>query len=90
MHYQPLSLKRFGIELRRMVESDKEIIREGRNKDFVRANHIYRNIISSEEQDKWFLAMNAKEHYVFLVLYKDERIGVVYLRDIPEDLSRST
>lgn len=73
-----------------MVESDKEIVRMGRNKDFVRENHLYRSIISSEEQDRWFATINTREHYVFVVIYKGEKIGVVYLRDIPVDLSRST
>jgi RimJ/RimL family protein N-acetyltransferase len=88
--YQPLTLKLFGIELRRMVESDKEIVRLGRNDDFVRENHVYRTIISEAEQDKWFTEMNTKEHYVFVVIHKEKRVGVVYLRDIPEDLASST
>lgn len=88
--YQPLTLLQFGIELRRMVESDKEIVRLGRNKDFVRENHVYRKIISEAEQDKWFDEMNRKEHYVFVVIKDEKRIGVVYLRDIPEDRASST
>lgn len=88
--YQPLTLLQFGIELRRMVESDKEIVRLGRNKDFVRENHVYRKIISEAEQDKWFDEMNRKEHYVFVVVHDGKRIGVVYLRDIPEDRASST
>lgn len=88
--YQPLTLLRFGIELRRMVESDKEIVRQGRNKDFVRENHVYRQIITEEEQDKWFDEMNQKEHYVFIVIHDGKRIGVVYLRDIPENRASST
>ncbi|MBN8220927.1 MAG: GNAT family N-acetyltransferase [Spirochaetes bacterium] len=88
--YQPLRLLRFGIELRRMVESDKEIVRHGRNQDFVRKNHVYREIITEEEQDKWFDEMNRKEHYVFIVIHDGKRIGVVYLRDIPENRASST
>lgn len=88
--YQALTLRQFGIELRRMVESDKEIVRLGRNKDFVRENHVYRKIISEAEQDKWFEEMNRKEHYVFVVVHDGKRIGVVYLRDIPENLASST
>lgn len=88
--YQPLTLLQFGIELRRMVEADKEIVRLGRNKDFVRENHVYRKIISEAEQDKWFDEMNRKEHYVFVVIKDEKRIGVVYLRDIPENLASST
>jgi RimJ/RimL family protein N-acetyltransferase len=89
-NYEPLTLFQFGIELRRMVESDKEIVRMGRNKDFVRQNHVYRAIITEKEQDKWFTEMNCKNHYVFVIIYKNQRIGVVYLRDIPDNLASST
>lgn len=88
--YIPLTLARFGIRLVRMTEEDKEIVRLGRNKDFVRNNHLYRSIITEAEQERWFVEMNSREHYVFIVIYKGKRIGVVYLRDIPEDLSIST
>ncbi|AFM12265.1 GNAT family N-acetyltransferase [Turneriella parva] len=88
--YEPLTLRQFGIELRRMVENDKEVVRLGRNKDFVRENHVYRKIISEAEQDKWFDEMNRKEHYVFVVIHEEKRIGVVYLRDIPENRASST
>jgi RimJ/RimL family protein N-acetyltransferase len=88
--YRPLTLMQFGIELRRMIETDKEIVRLGRNKDFVRENHVYRKIISEAEQDMWFDEMNRKEHYVFVVIKDEKRIGVVYLRDIPEDRASST
>jgi hypothetical protein len=63
--YQPLTLLQFGIELRRMVETDKEIVRLGRNEDFGRENHVYRKIISETEQDNWFNEMNRKEHVDF-------------------------
>jgi RimJ/RimL family protein N-acetyltransferase len=88
--YEPLTLRRFGIELRRMVESDKEIVRMGRNKDFVRENHVHQELITEVEQEKWFIEMNQKNHYVFVVLHKNQKIGVVYLRGIPDDLSVST
>ena len=88
--YQPLRLFRFGIELRRMTEDDIEIVRQGRNKDFVRENHVYRNIISEAEQEKWYAEMNSKEHYVFIVVHQGRRVGVIYLRDIPENRASST
>ncbi|MFO1524899.1 MAG: GNAT family N-acetyltransferase [Turneriella sp.] len=87
---QPLTLRRFGIELRRMVSADKEAVRIGRNKDFVRNNHVYREIISEEAQDKWFEEMNRKEHYVLIISYKGKSIGVVILKDIPENIESST
>jgi len=63
--YQPLTLLQFGIELRRMVETAKEIVRLGRNRDFVRENHVYRKIISETKQNNCFDEINRKEHVDF-------------------------
>lgn len=73
-----------------MVETDKEIVRLGRNKDFVRENHVYQKIITEAEQDKWFDEMNRKEHYVFIIIRQSRKIGVVYLRNVPENLASSS
>jgi len=81
MAYVPLTLERYGIKLRRMIETDKEIVRLGRNKDFVRNNHVYKEIITPAEQDIWFEKMNAPEHYVLIIEHQDEPCGLITCRD---------
>lgn len=88
--YRPLTLNRFGIELRRMTEADKETVRLGRNKDFVRFNHVYRNIITLAEQEQWFREMNSRSHYVLIIVYHGRKVGTVIIRDIPDTLEDTT
>ncbi len=73
-----------------MTEEDKEIVRLGRNKDFVRNNHIYREVISPAEHELWFREMDQKAHYILLIQYRGKRVGVVILKDIPENIESST
>lgn len=89
-HYTPLTLIRFGIRLQRMTEDEKELVRIGRNKEFVRQNHLFQKIISAEEQDRWFAEMNQRHHYVLVIHYRGNKVGVVILRDIPDNLEGST
>lgn len=88
--YIPLTLARFGIRLVRMTEEDKEIVRLGRNKDFVRNNHVYRKIIGPDEHEQWFKEMDQKPHYILLIHYRGKKIGAVILKDIPENIESST
>lgn len=87
MPYVPLTLERYGIRLRRMIESDKEIVRLGRNKDFVRNNHVYKEIITPEEQDIWFEKMNAPEHYVLIIEHQAAPCGIITCRDFFDRLT---
>lgn len=87
-HYKPLTLTRFGIQLRRMTEVEKEIVRTGRNKDFVRNNHVYREIISVEQHEAWFREVSSPLHYILVIHYHARDVGVIIVRNInPESLS---
>lgn len=84
----PLTLTRFGIQLRRMTEADKESVRTGRNKDFVRNNHVYREVISVEEHEAWFREVNSPLHYVFVIHYRERDVGAIIVKDInPETMT---
>lgn len=83
--YQPLILHRYGIQLRRMTEADKETVRNGRNKDFVRNNHVHQKIISTEEHEAWFQEVSSPLHYVLIIHYRERDVGAVIVRDfLPE------
>ncbi len=88
--YRPLTLSRFGIELHRMTEEEKEMVRAGRNKDFVRNNHVYRKIISVEEHEAWFREVSSPLHYIMVIHFKNRDIGAVIVKDFQPDLSTTT
>lgn len=83
--YRPLTLTQYGIQLRRMTEADKEMIRTGRNKDFVRNNHVYREIISIEEHEAWFREVSSPLHYILVIHYRDRDVGIVIVKDFLPD-----
>lgn len=80
--YKPLTLTRFGIQMRRMTEAEKETVRTGRNKDFVRNNHVYREIISVEEHEAWFHQVASPLHYILVIRYRDRDVGAMLVKDI--------
>lgn len=83
--YKPLTLTQFGIQLRRMTAADKEMVRMGRNKQFVRENHVYQKIISIEEHESWFREVCSPLHYIFVIHYRERDVGIVIVRDfVPE------
>ena len=85
-----LILKRFNLELHRLDKDSLEIVRQGRNQDFVRENHVYKKVISKEEQIEWFKSINNKHHYYFVVVSKQKKVGVVYASHLDEDLLTSS
>lgn len=88
--YKPLTLNRFGIQLRRMTEAEKEIVRTGRNRDFVRNNHVYREIISVEQHEAWFREVSSPLHYILVIHYHERDVGVIIVRNINPGSMSST
>lgn len=68
-----------------MTEADKEMVRVGRNKDFVRNNHVYREIISMEEHEAWFREVCSPLHYILVIHYRDRDVGIVIVKDFLPD-----
>jgi hypothetical protein len=83
--YRPLTLTQYGIQLRRMTEDDKEMVRIGRNKDFVRNNHVFRDIISLEAHEAWFSEVNSPLHYILVIHYHERDVGIVIVKDFLPD-----
>jgi hypothetical protein len=88
--YRPLTLTQFGIHLRRMTEADKEMVRAGRNRDFVRNNHIYREIITAEQHEVWFREVTSPLHYILVIHYHGRDVGIVIVKDFVPDRMTTT
>lgn len=74
-------LRQYHLTLQRLQHEDIELVRQGRNLDFVRQNHVYQKPISPEEQEIWFQKINNKQNYFFLIKKNDRKAGIVYLKD---------
>ena len=62
---------------RNISESDLELIRYWRNKDFVRNQMLTKDLISSENQNKWFLKMDKSINHIFIYSLDNIDVGCV-------------
>ena len=69
-------LSGYGVELRKIVQSDIETLRQWRNRDDIRLMMKSTNFISEEQQQTWFNSLQEATHARhFLITYKDEAVG---------------
>jgi RimJ/RimL family protein N-acetyltransferase len=71
-----------GLVIERLKERDIELVRQWRNSDNIRKNMIYREIITPEQQLKWFRSINNFNNFYFIVEYKGRKVGLVDIKDI--------
>lgn len=72
-----MKLFKYGITLERLKERDIELVRQWRNSDPVRLNMNYREIISPEEQSRWFRSIDNLQNNFLLIYYQGEKIGLL-------------
>jgi UDP-4-amino-4,6-dideoxy-N-acetyl-beta-L-altrosamine N-acetyltransferase len=70
-------IRKYGLVLTRLKETDIELIRQKRNSDSVRQNMFYREEITPEMQKKWFDSVNNKYNGYFIISYKGKKIGMI-------------
>lgn len=85
-----LSLARFHLTLTRVVHDDIETIRQGRNQEHVRLQHIHQSAIEPAEQERWFQAINNRWNYFFVIQAGDRKVGMVYVKDFTEHMATSS
>ncbi len=71
-----------GLVIERLKEKDIELVREWRNSDKIRKNMLYQEIITPEQQLKWFHSINNFNNFYFIVEYKNRKVGLVNIKDI--------
>lgn len=69
-------LSGYGVELRTVVQSDIEVLRQWRNRDDIRLMMKSTSYISEEQQQAWFNSLEEASHARhFIITYKDEAVG---------------
>ena len=79
-----IGFKQYGIELRRITKKDIELIRTWRNHPEIRTTMGYQKKIGEKEQERWFASVDNKLNYYFLILIKDEPVGVINCKEVNE------
>ena len=65
------------LNTRKISQSDLELIRYWRNKNFVRNQMLSNDLISSRDQKKWFENLNQKLNHTFIYSHNDIDVGCV-------------
>jgi len=73
-----MKVEKYGIILRRLTESDIELVRFHRNSEFIKSKMFYQKTITAKEQKKWFQSINNDWNYYFLIDYKGKTVGLVH------------
>lgn len=76
---------RYGIGFHLMRENDIETVRQWRNNPVVSENYEFREYITPEMQQNWFQTVNNIHNLYTLIQYKNEKIGVINLKNIDWD-----
>lgn len=72
----------FGVVLIRLQQQDIELVRQHRNSEAISKFMESRKEITKEEQEKWFASIDNKFNNYFVIVYKGEKIGLIYGADI--------
>ena len=81
-------LKENNLVLRPITESDTSLIVFWRNKESVKKNFLYRGDFTEETHRKWLEEkVKTGEVIQYIIEYKKQDVGSVYLRDIDYDNS---
>lgn len=72
-----MKLFKYGIVFERLKHHDIELVRQWRNSDPVRLNMEYREVITPEQQEKWFESINNLSNNYLMIYYKGEKIGLL-------------
>lgn len=77
-----MTISNFGVELRRIIHSDLELIRFWRNSDYVKQYMVFRDYISPEMQSAWFKRIDNDCNYYFLIIVENTPVGLANIKDI--------
>lgn len=68
---------KYGVTLRRIEETDTELIRMWRNDEKIRKNMLFQEYITPEMQKKWFDSVNNFNYTYYIIEYNNEKIGLI-------------
>lgn len=77
-----MRIHNYGITLKRVTQEDIELLRQWRNAESVNRYMEYREYITPEMQQKWFESINNYNNFYYLIIYKDDKIGVINEKNI--------
>jgi UDP-4-amino-4,6-dideoxy-N-acetyl-beta-L-altrosamine N-acetyltransferase len=77
-----MNLSNFGVELEPLNALHLETIRTWRNSELVNEFMEYKEVISAEQQAKWFASLDPKTTHYFIIKSASKPIGLIHLNAI--------
>lgn len=71
-------IRKYGIELHRLIHEDIELVRQARNRDDIRLKMFDQRIIIPEQQEVWFESINNMYNYYYTIITQNKRVGIIY------------
>jgi RimJ/RimL family protein N-acetyltransferase len=80
-----MQIEAYGLQLYSLQKEDAELVRLWRNLPSVRERMFFKEYITEAMQSQWFDTLGGNNIYL-MISYKNEKIGVVNVKDIDWDL----
>ena len=82
-------IRKYGVTLQRIRPEHLELVREKRNSEAIRRHMFHQEIISVEQQVKWYESINNRSHYYFVMYYRGDAIGLINGKNLDYDKGES-
>ena len=76
------TFQKYGVTLKRLDLNKIELVRNWRNDPKISQYMDFKDYITPEMQFNWFNKINNDNNYYFIVIYNNEEIGLVNIKDI--------
>jgi len=77
-----MQIYRYGVELKRLAESDIELVRQWRNDPKIAQHMFYKVAITAEQQREWFFSINNTSNFFFLIHHLSKPVGLINISSI--------
>lgn len=75
-------ISKYGIKLIRVKQQHIEMLRQWRNSEQISRFMEYKEHITPEMQQRWFLSLGAVKDFYFIIEYKDKPVGMIHASHI--------
>jgi RimJ/RimL family protein N-acetyltransferase len=82
-----MRLSRYGIVLEALNTDHLEMVRLWRNQEFVRCNMEFKDLLSREDQEKWFSSLDRGRNLYWIIRTHDYPIGLIHIKNLDDGLT---
>lgn len=77
-----MRLTRYGIMLEQLAPDHLEMVRLWRNQDFIRTNMQFSEILSRDDQERWFSELDSERNLYWVIRTHKYPIGLIHIKNL--------